>query len=209
MPGRSGWPSRDPYGEQGGKNGYAFIRNDSVNAIDLFGLHQYRLEKKPGHRDVRKPWPGVPGFYIEGETRIDWGGREDVEKVKGAWYVRGIGTTTIDFWYYDERAKTHELHHVSDDEAMWNEFISEADPYIDKPFCSKKKAECFQKVIEKIKILYSDKAEYVAAKFDCDEYDRAMGGKLGRCALADKLKPENDKYAIDIGAMILDCKAMK
>jgi RHS repeat-associated protein len=32
------WPSRDPLGEQGGVNGYAFARNYPVGEIDLLGL---------------------------------------------------------------------------------------------------------------------------------------------------------------------------
>ena len=38
MPGRSGWPSRDPLEEDGGSNLYAFVGNNPISAIDLFGL---------------------------------------------------------------------------------------------------------------------------------------------------------------------------
>jgi RHS repeat-associated protein len=32
------WPSRDPIGEEGGINLYAFVENDSANRIDILGL---------------------------------------------------------------------------------------------------------------------------------------------------------------------------
>ncbi len=203
------WPSRDPIGERGGMNSYTFAFNDSVNGVDSLGLHKFALEKKPGHIDKQKPWPDVPGEWMGGETTFDLVDREWVEKVKGDWYVRGQGKSTIDFWYSSESSRIHELHHVSDDESVWNEFVSEADPYIDKPFCSKKKAECFREVVEKLGTLYRSRSQQIGAQFDCDEYDRAKGGKLGRCALAAKLKPENDAYAIYIGKKILECEAMK
>ena len=34
------WPNRDPIGERGGVNLYAFVGNDGVNSWDLFGLEQ-------------------------------------------------------------------------------------------------------------------------------------------------------------------------
>jgi RHS repeat-associated protein len=203
------WLSRDPIGERGGKNNYAFACNDSINGVDVLGLHQFTLKKNPGRIEKPRPLPGVPDELMGGETTFWLLDREWVEKVKGEWYVRGKGESTIGFWYSSPESETHELHHVSDDESVWNEFVSEADPYIDKPFCSKKKAECFREVVEKLGTLYRSRAEQRAAQFDCDEYDRAKGGKLGRCALAAKLKPENDAYAIAIGKKILDCEAMK
>ena len=32
------WPNRDPIGEQGGLNAYAFVENDGINAWDYLGL---------------------------------------------------------------------------------------------------------------------------------------------------------------------------
>ncbi len=34
------WPSRDPIGEKGGLNLYAFVRNDGVNCVDKLGLKE-------------------------------------------------------------------------------------------------------------------------------------------------------------------------
>ena len=38
VPGRSGWLSRDPLGEKGGVNLYGFVKNDSINRVDIIGL---------------------------------------------------------------------------------------------------------------------------------------------------------------------------
>ena len=38
VPGRSGWPSRDPMEEDGGGNLYAFVLNDPVYTVDYLGL---------------------------------------------------------------------------------------------------------------------------------------------------------------------------
>ena len=203
------WLNRDPIGERGGKNNHAYADNDSINRFDFLGLHQFKLEKKPGYFAEKKPWPGLPGEYIGGETFFELSDRTHVEKSQGQWFVRAGYTSITYFWYSSPDARTHELHHVADDEAMWTEFVSEAAPYVDKPFCSKKQADCFQKVVDSLGLLYRKRADQVAAQFDCDEYDRAKGGKLGRCSLAATLKQESDVLAISIGVNILDCAAMK
>ena len=38
MSGRSGWPSRDPIGENGGANLYEAVRNNAIYSIDYLGL---------------------------------------------------------------------------------------------------------------------------------------------------------------------------
>ena len=42
--GRSGWPNRDPLGEQGGLNQYGLLENDSVNFIDSLGMAKLRFK---------------------------------------------------------------------------------------------------------------------------------------------------------------------
>jgi RHS repeat-associated protein len=49
------WPNRDPIGEAGGLNLYAFVQNDGLNAFDPFGLSQATISV----RTVIKP----PFFY--------------------------------------------------------------------------------------------------------------------------------------------------
>lgn len=39
-PDRGRWPNRDPYGEAGGANIYAFLSNETLNSVDLLGLHR-------------------------------------------------------------------------------------------------------------------------------------------------------------------------
>ena len=38
VPGRSGWPSRDPIEERGGMNLYGFVGNNSIAEVDVLGL---------------------------------------------------------------------------------------------------------------------------------------------------------------------------
>jgi RHS repeat-associated protein len=51
------WPSRDPAGESGGRNLYAFCGNDSVNAFDVLGL-TWKVERKGNDRASAKPQTG-------------------------------------------------------------------------------------------------------------------------------------------------------
>lgn len=146
---------------------------------------------------------------MAGETIFELSDNTSVKKVAGSWVVRAGFTSFINHWSSSPETETHELRHVADDTRLWNEFVGEADPYVDKPFCSKAQALCFQKVVDSLGDLYRKRADQVGAQFDCDEYDRAKGGKLGRCALAATLKPEADALAISIGAKILECSAMK
>ncbi len=44
------WLKRDPIKERGGKNLYAFVQNEPVSHIDLFGLQGSRCRKKCGNR---------------------------------------------------------------------------------------------------------------------------------------------------------------
>ncbi|MEI7902986.1 MAG: RHS repeat-associated core domain-containing protein, partial [bacterium] len=48
-PGLGRWINRDQIQEKGGLNVYSFLRNCSVNAVDLFGLIQWgTLAEQPG-----------------------------------------------------------------------------------------------------------------------------------------------------------------
>jgi hypothetical protein len=67
--GRPKWPSRDPIGERGGKNLYAFIANNPIVQVDINGLVLFNPGSgpqssfdppiDPGH--VPEPIPGNPG----------------------------------------------------------------------------------------------------------------------------------------------------
>ena len=56
-PSTGSWPSRDPIGEVGGLNAYAFVKNHSIGAIDTDGRDEY-LPGSPGY----SPWPGHPSI---------------------------------------------------------------------------------------------------------------------------------------------------
>ncbi|MES3031682.1 MAG: RHS repeat-associated core domain-containing protein, partial [Patescibacteria group bacterium] len=109
------WPSRDPLGEQGGRNIYTFSKNNQINTVDVLGLHDFALITAPGHFEPKKPWPGIPGRFKGGEEEFTLSDHTHVEKVKGMWYVRAGYTSHIDFWYSGPSEMTHELVHVADD----------------------------------------------------------------------------------------------
>jgi hypothetical protein len=57
--GRLAWPNRDPIGEEGGVNLYAFARNNAVGFWDVWGLHVYAVDV------TAKSWiaePITPGW---------------------------------------------------------------------------------------------------------------------------------------------------
>ncbi len=60
VPGRSGWPSRDPIEEQGGINIYGFIGNDSINRLDVLGLFDGSTPYIPGFNPVLPPGFQLP-----------------------------------------------------------------------------------------------------------------------------------------------------
>ncbi|MCB1129858.1 MAG: RHS repeat-associated core domain-containing protein [Verrucomicrobiae bacterium] len=52
LPALGRWPSRDPIGEKGGVNLYAFVGNDGVNLWDSLGLEAKKPERRPDGNDV-------------------------------------------------------------------------------------------------------------------------------------------------------------
>ncbi len=61
------WPSRDPIGEEGGLNLYAFVSNDGINSIDVLGL-----SKKRNCKSINKELSRSLSFDRAG-TKIGWG----------------------------------------------------------------------------------------------------------------------------------------
>ncbi len=90
-PGLGRWMSRDPIGESGGTNLYAFVGNDPVNMVDDYGM-------VPNHVSVA----------VQTSTRAGWAGffsrdtvshlTEDVEK---GWYPAADGLNPLGDPYYD------------------------------------------------------------------------------------------------------------
>ena len=74
VPGRSGWPSRDPLGEQGGNNLYGFVANNGINSVDRNGLDFGTWIGHPGFNfnppsSNRPSNPGQSGFF---DTAYNW-----------------------------------------------------------------------------------------------------------------------------------------
>ena len=100
-PGMGRWLSRDPIGERGGVNIFAFVRNDSIHRYDGLGL--YTLDEAEGSlRDsgVQPAIPATPGQALVGATAGAWVAGTPpqysdqqifnewyrLEKARGAWW---------------------------------------------------------------------------------------------------------------------------
>jgi RHS repeat-associated protein len=55
------WINRDPIEEDGGTNLYAFVRNNSINGVDLLGLQEPYAYARPVHRDCE--WEILGGHF--------------------------------------------------------------------------------------------------------------------------------------------------
>jgi hypothetical protein len=105
------WPSRDPIGERGGVNLYAFVGNDGINSIDLFGLSQKRncrsLSKNLSiNLDTDRLGPKVGFISLSGSQSIDLSlGGETCEEccsdgtwkevTRGVWSIGLSGSISI------------------------------------------------------------------------------------------------------------------
>ena len=71
VPGRSGWPSRDPFHERGGRNLYGFVFNEPIGKIDALGLACIEAIGKSGHPLMAFTDPG--GGWAKGKA--EFGGK--------------------------------------------------------------------------------------------------------------------------------------
>ena len=75
VPGRSGWPSRDPIEEQGGINLYGFCNNNSIVIIDKLGLDndEATVVTLPGEVSEQDKGPEIGEYAqtIEGEEKTE------------------------------------------------------------------------------------------------------------------------------------------
>ena len=81
------WLNRDPIGELGGLNLYGFVSNDSINAVDKYGLALYAFDgtNNDKNRDVLND-PDAPN----GPTNIAI--MFDIYEGKNRLYASGVGT---------------------------------------------------------------------------------------------------------------------
>jgi RHS repeat-associated protein len=98
------WPSRDPIGEKGGPNLYAFVRNDSIGKIDRLGTNATDLWNKMNGRQIPKATgltaggsliakiPGLSGIVAGGNVSVMF--FPDTCEVS-AFAVQPIGTNSI------------------------------------------------------------------------------------------------------------------
>ncbi len=64
------WDSRDPLGEAGGLNLYAFVGNNPVNWVDPWGLVQVDLTDPELEPLVKSPWPEAEQYYGESQQCV-------------------------------------------------------------------------------------------------------------------------------------------
>ena len=58
------WLNRDPLGEIGGLNLYAYVQNNPVNWIDPTGLATYQINRELGGNEPRSTWNPVSHTFI-------------------------------------------------------------------------------------------------------------------------------------------------
>ena len=93
------WPSRDPIAERGGKNLYAFVRNDTLNETDLLGLMDRESTYPPFNFFCYKPDPD-PCDTAKQDLEIFGGGPQyDTYRRSGVFYF-GFGIKKEDECYY-------------------------------------------------------------------------------------------------------------
>jgi RHS repeat-associated protein len=71
QPSTGRWPNRDPLGETGGRNLYAFVGNSPVNFVDPFGLERIELWFAAfiSPRKIRFPYYSNPNAFWHGDDR--------------------------------------------------------------------------------------------------------------------------------------------
>ena len=81
------WLSRDPFEENGGYHLYAFVLNDPINSIDIYGLQQY-IEglwfREPYVENIDLGWQKDRSWYnsFDFQFGIQWKKKEVLPKVK-------------------------------------------------------------------------------------------------------------------------------
>jgi RHS repeat-associated protein len=141
------WLSRDPIGEIAGKNLYRFVRNDMINAVDLYGLVEGKFTFDP--KDISRP--RMVGGFGKAPFRL-WSNSCSCSKDKKTCkynlsckfttyayimitdaqdpsWTDGASSTPVvapDVWVkmtYDQKYKAildHELHHIDDYRSWYN-----------------------------------------------------------------------------------------
>jgi len=79
------WLNRDPQGENGGLNLYAYVSGNPVNEIDPLGLELVSLSEGQTIVDVAKTWQGVPYFPNGG----DKSSRDQADCSGSTWKIYG------------------------------------------------------------------------------------------------------------------------
>jgi hypothetical protein len=88
-PGQSNWPNRDPIGELGGVNLYAFVANRGPNAIDLLGLCKVGEKSNVKCRPHTSNWLSNPDLDKGKDDLVDLVG--DVETLGTVMSMVSVG----------------------------------------------------------------------------------------------------------------------
>ncbi|MGB0991496.1 MAG: RHS repeat domain-containing protein [Akkermansiaceae bacterium] len=176
--------NRDPIGERGGLNVYAFVRNDGIGKVDYLGLQMTRYRSGSAKIDRTGAWlRRVEGGRTTGswETSLKFDGSRKsghcwLLKVSGKLYVEIIidpNSTVIDNNGYGP--EKHERQHEEIHAINWNNAKKDIDP-VEGYYCSKECADLAKSWAQWIYSWHSQNAERGNKLFD----HHAYGNRLGR-----------------------------
>jgi RHS repeat-associated protein len=181
QPATGRWLSRDPIGEQGGANLFAYVLNSPVRFFDPFGL---KLTEYTTDTSSLPLSPGTPKPGFAGQANAKW--TSSIAKVKGCWgrhCVEIKGRLTIDLIYdanvvsdpYTAPASgggtlaDHERGHAAIYKKWWNELKAQADPF-ELSWCEKKCAGAAAAYANAATAYYFAVAHLESAQYDQQRY---------------------------------------
>jgi len=156
------WLSRDPIGEKGGVNEYAFVGNATQEKVDPFGTSQMRVtdlgQRQPQGNRLGETelvtWLISTVVETCPRTRC-----EHTVRIRACW-------ATVEYWWSDPVARAHEEGHAFLWQTAWDDALNSMSPFLGQ-CTSKRKALCLQKAAKLYEEAYMNDGAANNWEFDC------------------------------------------